>query len=360
MIQLINGDSFEELDKFKDNYFSSIVTDPPYELTSMVKRFGKKDSAPAKEGTDGRFSRLSKGFMGQEWDGTGIQRDPDFWSKVLRVLKPGGYALVFGGTRTFYRTACAIEDAGFIIRDTICWLQSQGFPKSHSLEDGWGTALKPGFEPVIVAQKPISEKTYLDNFKKWGTGGINIEGSRIELNGEIIPINKLEKWSGFGQEIRPDYQQELNTKGRWPSNVILDEGAGEMLDKQTGVLKSGFMKADTKRSTDGGYQKGFPKDRVGARDTFGDVGGASRFFYCAKASKAEKEIDGQSHPTTKPISLMKYLITLVTPPNSIVLDCFMGGGSTGLACQELGFDFVGIEKEKEYFEISQKRMKVFA
>lgn len=363
-MQIIHGNSFEELDWLDENHFASVVTDPPYELTSIVKRFGKKGSAPAKFGQDGRYSRLSKGFMGHEWDGSGIQRNPEFWAKVLKVMKPGAFMLAFGGTRTFYRTACAIEDAGFIIFDTICWLYGQGFPKSHSLGDGWGTALKPAFEPIILAQRPISEKTIVDNVLKWGTGGINIDESRIEtvdnLNGGAYSGGQRgngdwKEKSGFkNDKLTGQFEQP---KGRWPANVILDEETGQMLDEQSGTLKSGFMKADTHRNSEGGYHGDFPQDRVGARDTYGDSGGASRFFYCAKASKSEKTNGGKAHPTSKPIALMVYLIRLITPKGGIVLDPFLGGGSTALACMQLGYDFVGIEKEQEYYDLAMNRIK---
>lgn len=325
--------------------------------------------------------------------------------------------LAFGGTRTFYRTACAIEDAGFIIFDTICWLHGQGFPKSHDIGinidkklgvertevigerhrnvkpfddnngwnsnnttgdyeykapasdqakkwDGWGTALKPAFEPIILAQKPISEKTIVGNVLRWGTGGINIDESRIEttdnLNGGAYSGGQRgdgdwKEKSGFkNNKLTGQFEQP---KGRWPANVILDEEAGQMVDEQSGTLKSGFMKADTHRNSEGGYHGDFPQDRVGARDTYGDSGGASRFFYCAKASKSEKTNGGIAHPTSKPIALMVYLVRLITPKGGIVLDPFLGGGSTALACMQLGFDCVGIEKEQEYYDLAMNRIK---
>lgn len=421
-MQIIHGDSFEELEWLDENHFASVVTDPPYELTSIVKRFGKKGSAPAKFGQDGRYSRLSKGFMGHEWDGSGIQRNPEFWAKVLKVMKPGAFMLAFGGTRTFYRTACAIEDAGFIIFDTICWLYGQGFPKSHDISkaidarvgverpiigkyqlpngqewnlkqaeddtvpaapgtftasgrrtldvtgpvseqakewDGWGTALKPAFEPIILAQRPISEKTIVDNVLKWGTGGINIDESRIALNGEVIPINVLENWSGFGQEVRPDYTPTVNTKGRWPANVILDEDAGQMVDEQSGISKSSGGSGEKSMGALGKNLYGkYALDRHAEHaGGLGDIGGASRFFYCAKASKSEKTNGGKAHPTSKPIALMVYLVRLITPKGGIVLDPFLGGGTTALACMELGYDCVGIEKEQEYYELAMNRIK---
>lgn len=423
-MQIIHGDSFEELDWLSENYFSSVVTDPPYELTSIVKRFGKKGSAPAQFGQDGRYSRLSKGFMGHEWDGSGIQRNPEFWAKVLKVMKPGAYMLAFGGTRTFYRTACAIEDAGFIIFDTICWLYGQGFPKSHDISkaidarvgierpiigkyqlpngqewnlkqaedetvpaapgtftasgrrtlnvtgpasdqakewDGWGTALKPAFEPIILAQRPISEKTIVDNVLKWGTGGINIDESRIEtadnLNGGAYSGGQRGDgdWkdkSGFkNDKLTGQFEQP---KGRWPANVILDEESGQMVDEQSGVSVSSGGKSGHDHAYGGGYKESYYGD---LKPGFGDKGGASRFFYCAKASKSEKTNGGVAHPTSKPIALMVYLVRLITPKGGIVLDPFLGGGSTALACMQLGHDFVGIEKEQEYYDLAMNRIK---
>ncbi len=311
-MRIINGDSREVLLDIPENYFGSVITDPPYGLTSITDRFSKESSAPAKEGKDGRFSRLSKGFLGQEWDGTGIERDPEFWSLVLRVMKPGAYLLAFGGTRTVHRMISAIEDAGFEIRDMIGWLYGQGFPKSHDLGNGWGTNLKPAFEPITLARKPISESTNASNVEHWGTGGINIDGCRIPIVDEIVPINKLESWSGFGELLRPDYEQQINTKGRWPANLILDD---------SDIL-----------------------------------GNKSRFFYCAKPSKKEKGI-AKDHPTVKPTALLEYLIELITPEGEIVLDPFFGSGSTGVACKNLGYDFVGIEKVREYYELSVERLK---
>lgn len=164
----------------------SIVTDPPYDLTSIVKRFGSSTAAPCQHGTDGAYARASRGFMGQLWDGTKVAFDPDTWREAYRVLKPGGHLLAFGGTRTYHRMVCAIEDAGFEIRDQIQWIYGSGFPKSHSVSkngggdqwDGWGTALKPAHEPIVLARKPLVG-TVAANVLAHGTGGINIDGCRV-------------------------------------------------------------------------------------------------------------------------------------------------------------------------------------
>ncbi|HHY16393.1 MAG TPA: hypothetical protein GX521_10005, partial [Firmicutes bacterium] len=317
--------------------------------------------------------------------------------------KPGGHLLAFGGTRTYHRMACAIEDAGFIIHPMIAWINSQGFPKATNLSkqfdkqagakrkvvgksnskgirsgqgnyvgddykcrgypvtapttpkakqwDGWHyglQSLKPAVEPVCMAQKPIDGKRMTDNVLKWGVGAINVDGCRIGT--DIV---------GWGGSPSRGYSGRLDTdksglprpvKGRFPANVIFDEEAGELLDKQSGISIS--------RS--GGYGGKNPgmwegKKRI-ERGGHNDSGGASRFFYCSKASKKERG-EGNKHPTVKPLKLMRYLCRLVTPPNGIVLDPFAGSGTTLLAAKQEGFSFIGIEKEKDYVDIAEKRLQ---
>lgn len=340
----------------------SVVTDPPYHLTSIVKRFGKNGSAPAQFGTDGAFARASKGFMGKTWDGGDVAFRPETWAAVMLVMKPGAHLLAFGGTRTYARMAVAIEDAGFEIRDCIAFMFGSGFPKSHSVSgsidksfghgprghriavasryhpdgtfepnggripkyepktpeaqqwDGWGTALKPAMELICVARKPLSEKTVAANVLQHGTGAINVDGCRIE--GEPVPINKLEAWSGFGQEKRPKYVPSQNTLGRWPANVTHD-GSEEVLS-------------------------GFPDDE-------------GRFFYTSKAPNHERE--GSKHPTVKPLDLMRWLVRLVTPPKGVVLDPFAGSGTTGVAAVCEGMDAILIERETEYIADIERRVR---
>ena len=277
---LLNGDCLEEMQKLIDDgtQVDSVVTDPPYHLTSITERFGKEGSAPAQYGTDGAFARASKGFMGKEWDGGDIAFRKETWELALKLLKPGGHLLAFSGSRTYHRMAVAIEDAGFEIRDQIMWLYGSGFPKSHNLGDGWGTALKPAHEPIVMARKSI-EGTNKNNREKYETGGINIDDCRCKDN-------------------------------RYPANVMHD-----------------------------GLQEDW-----------------ARYFYCPKTSKAERG-ELNTHPTVKPKKLMQYLCRLVTPKNGTVLDLFMGSGSTGIAAKDEGFDFIGIEKDKEYFEIAGARIK---
>ena len=310
---LLNGDCIEEMQKLTDNgvQVESIVTDPPYHLTSIVERFGKGqkgiNNKDEKEGRNGPYHRASKGFMGQTWDGGDIAFRQETWELAMNLLKPGGHLLAFSASRNYHRMAAAIEDAGFEIRDQIMWLYGSGFPKSLNLGDGWGTALKPAHEPIVMARKFI-EGTNKNNREKYGTGGINIDGCRVK--GEDNPV-KWTKPRGGIWKTDPDAKAELveNEKGRFPANVIHD---------------------------------GLKEDWA-------------RYFYCPKVSKSERG-EGNSHPTVKPQELMKYLCRLVTPKVGTVLDPFMGSGSTGMAAKDEGFEFIGIEREKEYFEIAEKRI----
>jgi len=571
--KIIQGDCIEQMKLLEENSVDAIITDPPYNLSSIVKRFGKEGSAPAQFGKDGSFSRLPKGFMGKEWDNE-IAFGTEIWIEALRVLKPGGFLLSFGGTRTYHRLTCGIEDAGFEIRDTIMWLYGSGFPKSLNIGkqidkfqgnerkivgrkvkrvdgtlrntepnggymkeniktkqtdgyvdiekpgsidsekwEGWGTALKPACEPIVVARKPLSEKNVALNVLKWGTGGINIDDCRI--GSDMIPcsndIRSLQKWK---EQDGRKHKELINpeptyNQGRFPANIILDEEAGKMLDEQSGVSKS-------QRS----LMKGGKKDTIAYGDYgkietergHNDKGGASRFFYCAKASKSERNkgtdsfinievfnmkcedkqneksltqeerlaklsvdmetlqgkdieefgtqekegsrwntllfgknimekyqkdiqsitkmetnlittsqilnwlkhllikeytLDANSlmesggnrvenvgkskeliittneklasalgvkyvvsgtqlkiklsegkcdHPTVKPIALMEYLIKLVSKEGAVVLDPFLGSGTTLLACYKLNRNGIGIEKEEEYIKIAQARL----
>ncbi|AYJ75797.1 putative DNA methylase [Bacillus phage BSP18] len=375
-----------------DNSVHSIVTDPPYEL----------------------------GFMGKSWDSTGIAYNVDLWKECLRVLKPGGYLLAFGGTRTYHRMTCAIEDAGFEIRDQIQWIYGQGFPKSHNISkaidkklgvkrevvgkhthptakngnrtgskppyqaedspldgsykittpatdlakqwDGWGTALKPANEPIVMARKPLSEKSVSENVMKWGTGGINIDDCRIEFaENDDSRIGKDYKHSakaGLENGNKKDNssgqpQQLHNPKGRFPANVIFDEESSKALDEQSGILKSG---TNAVRRKEGFFVEHGGLGKAGdIQITYGDSGGASRFFYCAKAKKKEKG-EGNNHPTVKPIKLMEYLVKMVTPPNGFVIDPFTGSGTTLIASKLNDMQYIGFELESEYIEIANMRL----
>ena len=396
-----HGDCLEVMDKIDKCSVDSVVTDPPYHLTSIVKRFGKEGSAPAQFGTDGAFARASKGFMGKEWDGGDIAFQANTWLKCYELLKPGGHLIAFSGSRTYHRMAVAIEDAGFEIRDQCIWLYGSGFPKSHNLGNGWGTALKPAHEPMVLARKPLSEKSVAENVDKFGTGAINIDACRIEGEvkhpdtmpdfrdqGEqskaVIGVDKL----SFGQTTNAKRKQlsdsDLldNQRGRWPSNVMHDgsEQVQEIFPETTSTEVS------RQRTHKGIWTAGELAEDEQFMPAYGDQGNASRYFYCAKTSKDErnsglhgrhqgqyssdgrkkeienayqrnKSVAANTHPTVKPVELMRYLVRLVTPKGGLVLDPFMGSGSTGMGAREEDFRFVGIEKEEEYYEIAKARIK---
>jgi site-specific DNA-methyltransferase (adenine-specific) len=272
--------------------------------------------------------------MDKSWDAW--VPPPELWHEVLRVLKPGGHALVFASSRTQDLMSISLRLAGFEIRDTLQWLYGSGFPKSHNVEKstgdaqwaGWGTALKPAYEPVILIRKPF-ESTVADNVLEHGTGVINIDACRVGDDARVNPRarNKAGGNSlGLSERGMPQDAQASECVGRWPSNVILDEEIADLLsDKQ-------------------------------------------RFFYCAKASKTEREAGlagsvgfehtprANTHPTVKPLDLMRYLVRLITPPNGLILDPFAGSGSTLCACVSEGFRVVGIEREPEYVEIARARL----
>jgi site-specific DNA-methyltransferase (adenine-specific) len=339
------GDCRHVLATLDDNSIDAIVCDPPYEL----------------------------GFMGKAWDNSGIAYDVTVWQQCLRVLKPGGHLIAFGGSRTYHRLAVAIEDAGFEIRDQIQWIYGSGFPKSHNLKDkyeGWGTALKPAHEPAVLARKPLCG-TVADNVTTWGVGALNIDGTRVGTEQTTTTIKDLSQAHGnqFGKAgiTYPKIGEQLNPPGRWPANVILDEDAAKALDEQSGGSKS--VRNDRGASTDGTlgiYGKyNTPKDTIRGHS---DSGGASRFFYTAKASKSEREAGldapigkrANIHTTVKPLSLMRYLVRLVTPPGGTVLDPFTGSGSTGCAAVMERCDFIGIDITPEYVAIAQKRIDYYA
>lgn len=339
MVELILGDCREKLKSIKDNSIDSVVTDPPGAIS----------------------------FMGKDWDSDRGGRAEwvnwltEIMQEVIRVLKPGGHALVWSIPKTTHWTAWALENSGFEIRDCIYHIFGSGFPKSLNISDGWGTGLRPAVENWWLVRKPLGEKTIKENVTVWGTGALNIDACRVGLNpGYKYKVNKNGR-TFHGKSYSADKKGKEtieSSKGRWPTNVIHD-GSDEVLSLFP-ETKSGFMSSSTKRSQNGGYSGGFSPDRVVKNDTYGDSGSASRFFYCAKASPKERNsgLNGEknTHPTVKPLELMRYLIILITPPKGIVLDPFMGSGSTGVAAKSLGFDFIGIELNPEYFETARQRI----
>jgi DNA modification methylase len=383
MINLLHGDCLEKLKELPDCSVDSIVTDPPYGLTS--ERNGR---------TEATKGAVMKGFMGLCWDG--MVPGVDVWRECLRVLKPGGHLLAFGGARTYHRLACAVEDAGFEIRDQIMWIYGGGFPKSHNLKgdwQGWGTALKPAHEPIVVARKPF-KGTVANNVLEYGTGALNIDDCRVP--GEP-PHHNYGRTSGnksfVGASDTPFNTPDL---GRWPANLIHDgsdevvalfpQAPGQIADisnnsesrKNQNCYGSMVRGRSGEPSADSGNEGavGF-KMKPGTRRL--DSGSAARFFYCAKASRKDRhegvddpgpqfkhgatlrhvenaETKGNNHPTVKPTELMRYLCRLVTASGGVVLDPFMGSGSTGKAAILEGFRFIGIELSQEYINIAEARI----
>ena len=319
-----HGDCREVMAAMDAASVDAIVTDPPYGLA----------------------------FMGKGWDHAvpGVE----FWTEALRVAKPGAHLVAFGGTRTFHRLACASEDAGWEVRDTLSWLYGSGFPKSHNGPWG-GTALKPAWEPIIMARKPLTG-TVAANVAAHGTGALNVDECRIDASaGRPHIVSKAEpSLNAFGNGLNGSAFAGSTTLGRWPANVLLDEGAAAQLDAEAGERKSG-VPGVRRKSHDTSAMSG-RLGITGQREAgYGDTGGASRFFYTAKASRKERG-EGNHHPTVKPIALMRWLCRLVTPAGGTVLDPFTGSGTTGCAAALEGFGFVGIEREAEYVAIAERRI----
>ena len=361
VVDLRAGDCMVVLKGLPDNSVDSCVTDPPYHLTSIVKRFGAANAAPAKHGAKenatGAFVRSSKGFMGKTWEGGDIAQNPELWAEVFRVLKPGAHVAAFSSTRTYHRMAVAIEDAGFEIRDQLAWCYGTGFPKSHAVEvegfTGFGTALKPAWEPICLGRKPLSEKTVAGNVLAHVTGAINVDGCRVETSADDSvfaksphTVNKGSNkiYGGFSKEGSEVYDP---TKGRFPAHLIHD-GSDEVL---TNFPSTKPAKAGKPRQGKNG--EGWGMTSTGAE--YDDAGAsAARFFYCAKASK-EDRVDSK-HPTVKPVALMRWLARLITPPGGVVLDPFAGTGTTGHACVLEQFSATLIEREAEYLLDIQQRI----
>lgn len=339
---LINADCRDAMRAMDADSVDSIVTDPPYGLNFMSK--GWDHGVPGKE----------------------------FWIEALRVAKPGAHLLAFGGTRTFHRLMAAIEDAGWEIRDTIMWVYGSGFPKSKNLDgewEGWGTALKPAFEPVIVARKPLVG-TVAANVQQYGTGAMNIDGCRVPTDDTYSYPNGA-GGNSFTVAGEVDGTRttpvESSPLGRWPANLIHD-GSDEALALFPDSNGSGGSLPQVKITGYGDGAVGTGKSEYfGGPRTPHDAGSgsAARFFYCAKTSKKDRNEGcgdlpkGCDHPTVKPTELMRYLCRLVTPPGGTVLDPFMGSGSTGKAALKEGFGFVGIDSDEEhgYFDIACARIR---
>lgn len=373
-ISIYNGDCLNELERLNENSIDCIITDPPYELN----------------------------FMGKGWDNAGVSFNKNTWEKCLRVLKPGGYLLAFGGTRTYHRIACAIEDAGFEIRDCIMWLYGSGFPKSMNIGlavdkklgneskvvgigkcgknamlgglsetitsdgnyeikeaqnewQGWGTALKPAYEPIIVARKSF-KGSLVDNVLKNGVGGLNIDECRVEYQDDAdrnsaTPQGKCTSsmMDGAVPDINDSGRKEFERpelKGRFPANVLLDTNEGEDWRRYFYCAKA------SKKDRDDGLD-----------DFIADTTDDGRNKPIDNPYLRGKTMRHNTHPTVKPTELMQYLVRLVAPKNAIILDPFMGSGSTGKAVmyenkeRNANYKFIGIEKDVEYCNIAKARIE---
>lgn len=350
-IKLHCGDCLNVLATLPENSIDSCVTDPPYHLVSIYKRFANEARNEKTVGNHA-YGRHATGFMGKQWDGGDIAFKPETWAAVYRVLKPGAHLLAFGGTRTYHRMACAIEDAGFEIRDQIQWLYGSGFPKSHNQGNGWGTALKPANEPIVLARKPLSEKTVAANVLKWGTGAINVDGCRVEAANGDEPMGWETPRGGIWKtDGAADAPLIATGKGRWPANVIHD-GSEEVVGA---FPESGPGPGNTHSAKENGGGI-FGGGRMGIENIYKDEGSAARFFYTAKAGADDRL--GSKHPTVKPLDLMQYLVRLVTPKGGTVLDLFAGTGSTGEAAFREGMNAILIEREIEYQDDIKRRINL--
>jgi DNA modification methylase len=374
-VRMLHGDCLEVLLVLDSDSLDACVTDPPYEL----------------------------GFMGKRWDASGVANNVDLWREVLRVLKPGAHLLAFGGTRTYHRMASAIEDAGFEIRDSLMWIYGQGFPKSLNLGEGLGTALKPAHEPIVLARKPF-KGTVAANVERYATGALHIEACRIATDEELTggahsgASRQRPEYSASDRDATVSLSRLRNGGveyehgiGRWPANVLLDEEAAAMLDEQSGDLSSPWIGNPRGVGDKGGQMFGGGAQGDVSKPEYSDIGGASRFFYVAKPSREERDMgceglrlrsagectdrqDGTAglnnpragagrtgggrniHPTVKPVELMRWLVRLITPPGGVVLDPFMGSGTTGMACKYELREFIGIEREPDYIAIAERRI----
>ena len=380
---LVRGDTRQLLRELPDACVDAIVTDPPYEL----------------------------GFMGKAWDKSGIANDPAMWADALRVLKPGGHLLAFSGARTYHRMACAIEDAGFEIRDQIMWVYGSGMPKSRNVAkydmagadaeewEGWGTGLKPAHEPIVVARKPL-DGTVAANLLAHGVGAYNIDACRVGMSAADRDdyIEKRRSFAGAktndganvtfnaSKVLSPEQLIANSAQGRWPANLIHD-GSAEVLALFPAADGAHSAVKGTEPSAAGTGRVGNRRNRVASSHHIDDVGTAARFFYCPKATRKDRN-DGcegmerrplnwsageqspgtfqsegtdksseNNHPTVKPTELMRYLVRLVARPGAVVLDPFMGSGSTGRGARLEGCRFVGFDLDAHNVDIAGRRIR---
>jgi site-specific DNA-methyltransferase (adenine-specific) len=456
---IFHGDCIQVMAELAEGSIDAIVCDPPYGLEFMGKEWDAIGRSVGPGGKRRETDRVIQERDGNNWQpgsaygthaknprcmhcgklrfdhdhrrcqcatplfharaseyGVAMQEWYQSWaSQALRVLKPGGHLVAFGGTRTFHRLTCALEDAGFEIRDCLSWLYGSGFPKSLDVSKaidkaagaervyrddprwterypngpgggeaspmvrqaarksdgplqtsapvtpaankwaGWGTALKPAWEPIILARKPLGERNVAANVLAHGTGAINVDGCRVGLMTPEEIARSGQSTVGMFGFGRIDWKREgREPLGRWPANLVLDDAAAALLDEQSGESVSAGGRSGKVDKDGAVYQGGWTRS-VKGDPGYGDVGGASRFFYTAKADAEDR--DGSKHPTVKPVDLMKWLIRLVTPPGGVVLDPFLGSGTTVYAARALGIRSIGIEREAAYVEQAIWRLR---
>lgn len=356
MNRIIQGDCLVALREIEECSIDSVVTDPPYGLEFMSKEWDgangfRRSLNEADAGRTNAFGRLSK--RAPEYRANNLFYEwCEVWARDLwRVLKPGGHMVAFGGSRTYHRLTCAIEDARFEIRDSLMWIYGTGFPKSLNLAgewDGFGTALKPAFEPIVLARKPLSEGTVAANVLRWRTGALNIGACRV--SGESTKRNNTAEMGYHGGNLAAEYTSGSDI-GRWPANVVTDDS--DEVIAAFPQTKSGTLTPDMNVRETSGWSGGSQANRV-KNSFYANEGSAARFFYSAKASKADRA--GSKHPTIKPVALMQWLCRLVTPPGGIVLDPFAGSGTTAEAALAEGFSYVLIEQNQQYIDDIRHRL----
>lgn len=381
---VINADSIDHLKTLEPNSIDAVVTDPPYGLGNCSSKAITEALTSWLAGDE--YQPRGGGFMGKSWDA--FVPGPELWREVYRVLKPGGHAVIFAGSRTVDLMGIAVRLSGFEVRDMLHWIYGSGFPKSLDVSkaidkragaerqvireakatgtarkrkggshaaalvatntefeettiqytapataqakqwEGWGTALKPAHEPILLCRKPL-EGAVVDNVERWGVGGLNIDGCRIETDDVLGRATGSSLSRAYVGGVATQWNSLGTTVegGRWPANILLDDHAASLVDIQAGLE-------------------------------------ASRFFYCAKAERGEREAGlaggeqrANVHPTVKPLAVMRWLCKLITPPGGLILDPFNGSGTTGCAAVQLGFSYLGIEREPEYAAIARARIE---
>ena len=354
--RLLTGDCLDVLATLEPESIDACVTDPPYGISFMGKQWdnfrrARNAADVSRDSVHGRFSACAPASA-SESDSLRYQAWTQQWATaVMRVLKPGAHAVVCASPRMGHRVTCGLEDAGFEIRDSLLWLHAVGFPKSLNLPGGLGTALKPAYEPVILARKPLGGRTVAQCVAEYGTGALDIDGCRLEGSGKHPtyrrPHDKGSGWGFSGQETNAP-----SNLGRWPPNVALDEAATTRLDAEGGTSRFFYVAKASREERERGCED-LPRKTAGEATDRQD---GSAGLNSPRAGASRTHGTRNHHPTVKPVALMRWLVRLVTPPGGLVLDPFAGSGTTGIACVQEQMRFLGIEREAEYVPIAEARI----